>query len=1140
MSQHKTASSPALVIKAVATALGTAAIVGYLPSAFAAEAQQEQAGADDAVLEEVQVTGSRIRSTTDYTTAVPTTVIDVATMENAGIVNVGDVLALTPSNVSAFTPTTTGMSSFNTGAYVPDLRGLNPFFGSRTLTLIDGQRPVATSTIDSFDLNLIPTALVQRIDSVTGGGSASYGSGAVAGAINIILNHQLEGGKLDVDTSAAMSDNDAQSNHIGFAYGANLFGGRAHAVIGAEYQKQEAARCMDSGRSWCSDNLGPYQTSTISASGFGNASTAIQSVGYGLTQNVNSNGVLAPAIFNTSTFAGYTLTTRDFFSSNAAGNGRQAFNPNSSIYLGNAPGGDGTLVNQYTNLITSVKRKLITGLFSFDVTDNIKSTLDLSWGKVNALNPQSNFQINTGTIIGFDNPYLQAVTGQNATQLRNAANASAATAGQTNSPGYTLAKDFNSQIPDVQFNDTEVKQAQLGVLGLIPGTTWSWDAHAIYGKTDNVQGSNHEPTVLQFSMALDATAGGCRVSQGTLASAYTSAQGGYQNGGAGVFGGAVGAGTGLPLWARVFDSVRNGVDIVSPVTGLTESQTLALFASRCQPLNPFGTAAIPANAANYATGPLSLKLQQESTAFNLNTSGEFFDGVGAGPFSVAVGYDYRRQKTQNDFRSCPGARNTLGNANLTAEQRECLGIATDFAYQFGNDYGGSSTFNEVYAEVNLPLLRDAPGAKLLGVNLAGRETWYNNTADYGVNIVPGTKNTGSLATYKAALVWEPIESIRFRGSQSHDSRAPNPRDLYYSQTFVPGGPFGNFCFSGNFQRSSPVCFVNLVGNVNLKPETSDTTALGLVFTPTQLPGFSASADWYNIKLKDAIQGGGLAGLFRCAGGGSCETATFNSYYYNPATPAPGSPRGSSPTPVAGWLTGEAAYRLGDVTNIIQDNEPAYNGGISKASGVDFSVTYSTDLADGSKISVRSLTSLVTKQLVQNDKGGVVTNAKNAIGSTPFLANFQSAAKLRGNLFVTWTKGEFNLTPNMSWIAPGKISNTALSCDAADFAATGTLCNWLANGYYGGPGQTPEQLAASQAGYTLLPQGQDNRIGSYFLFGLNSSYNFKNVPGVKGLQLWGQINNLMDRDPPFVQSTTTAAAFYDQLGRTYRLGVRMSF
>ncbi|MEJ0099394.1 MAG: TonB-dependent receptor plug domain-containing protein [Pseudomonadota bacterium] len=245
----------------VAAILGTGALIAYLPLVSA-----EEAKSDDTVLDEVQVTGSRIKHTTDYTTAVPTTVIDVKTMEDAGVVNVGDVLALTPSNISAFTPTTTGGSSFNTGAYVPDLRGLNPFFGSRTLTLIDTQRPVSTSTLDSFDLNMIPSALVQRIDSVTGGGSASYGSGAVAGAINIILNHQLEGGKFDIDHYAAIPENDAKSDHLALAYGHGLFDNRFHFVLGGEYQKSGAASCMESAREWCARSYGPYQTSTVLAS----------------------------------------------------------------------------------------------------------------------------------------------------------------------------------------------------------------------------------------------------------------------------------------------------------------------------------------------------------------------------------------------------------------------------------------------------------------------------------------------------------------------------------------------------------------------------------------------------------------------------------------------------------------------------------------------------------------------------------------------------------------------------------------------------------------------------------------------------------------------------------------------------------
>ncbi len=1134
----------------VIATLGSAALLGWSSQAFSAD-DASKGDTQSTELEEVTVTGSRIRRTTDYTTAVPTTVIDEQAMEAAGVVNVGDILALTPSNVSAFTPATTGMSSFNTGAYVPDLRGLNPFFGSRTLTLIDGQRPVATSTLDSFDLNLIPTALVERVDSVTGGASASYGSGAVAGALNILLNHRLDGGRVDVDTYATMPGGDARSQHVSLAFGHDLFNDRVHFVLGAEYQKQDPARCMTSHRQWCLANRGPYQTSTISAEGLGTSTTAFQEIGTGLTNNVNSNGVFAPMVFAPGFAFQYNTTTHDFSSSNGSGTGTQAFTPNSSQFLGSAPGGDGTLVNQYANLMTSVNRKVATALFSADITDSLKATLDITWGKVKALNPLSNFQITTGTIIGFDNPYLQAVTGKTATQLRNDAQALAAIAaanGQTgfgiaDSPGYALSKDWNSQIPDVQFNDTTVKQAQLGFEGRLPGS-WTWDAHAIYGKTDNVQGSYHEPTVLEFSMALDATATGCRVDQG-LSAAYTSALTAYNGGGGGFFG--FGAGSGLPTWAKLYNGATNGIDIVSPVTGLTASQSLALFASRCQPINPFGTGPINADARDYATGPLSLALQQESAAFNLNTSGELFGGVGAGAFSVALGYDYRRQKTQNDFASCPGARNTLGNANLTDEQRECLAIATDFAYQFGNDYGGVSTFHEVYAELDLPLLRGRPGAQLLGMNIAGRNTWYENKADYGVNIVPGTKNSGSLATWKATMVYDPVPGIRFRGSHSRDSRAPNPRDLYYSQTFVPGGPFGGFCFAADFSTSSPVCFVNLVGNVDLKPETSKTTALGFVFTPDQVPGFEASVDWFHVKLKDAIQGGGLSNLFGCIAGGSCDALTFNSYYYDPTPPAPFTPRGVSPTPVSGWVTGEEAYRLGNVANIVGDDEPAYNGGVTEENGFDFSISYSKDLPDGSKLSIRSLTTLVTKQLVQNDKNGAVTNALNAIGGLGlFLPNYNAAAHIRGNVYVTWTKGNYTLTPNVSWIGAGKLSNTALGCATADFSNTDSLCNWLANGYYAsghpvghplaGQPQTADEAAAQLKGYTLLPDGVKNKVPSYAIFGLNASYKFDD-----NLQLWAQVNNLLDKAPPFLNSTGPAgAAYFDLLGRAYRVGFRMKF
>src|SRR5581483_8419421 len=119
--------------------------------------------------------------------------------ENMGMVNIGETLQLTPANASTFTPANTGNSPYFIGAYIPDLRGLNPYFGSRTLTLVDGQRFVQTEQGDQIDLNFIPQILVDRIDVVTGGAAVVNVSGPTAVVKNIFPNSSLGGGKITVN-----------------------------------------------------------------------------------------------------------------------------------------------------------------------------------------------------------------------------------------------------------------------------------------------------------------------------------------------------------------------------------------------------------------------------------------------------------------------------------------------------------------------------------------------------------------------------------------------------------------------------------------------------------------------------------------------------------------------------------------------------------------------------------------------------------------------------------------------------------------------------------------------------------------------------------------------------------------------------
>src|SRR5665213_4489580 len=154
-------------------------------------------------------------------------------------------------------------------------------------------------------------------------------------------------------------------------------------------------------------------------------------------------------------------------------------------------------------------------------------------------------------------------------------------------------------------------------------------------------------------MALDAVAGAggaatCRVTgAGGLAGAATSALSAYGGGGLN--------GLALPTYVQVYNAINaGGGNPTSPVSGLSELQTLQLFSQGCQPLNPFGNQPLSATTANYAINPLALQLQQTLSSFNVNATGEFWKGFGAGAFSAAVGYEWHREITNNQFATCSG------------------------------------------------------------------------------------------------------------------------------------------------------------------------------------------------------------------------------------------------------------------------------------------------------------------------------------------------------------------------------------------------------------------------------------------------------------------------------------------------------
>lgn len=172
--------------KAVRLAIAFGAVSAFAGSAVAQQAQQEDE--ESAKVERIEVTGSRLKRT-DMEGALPVTVIDRTELNASGDISVSDFLRDTNFNSFGSYQSSSG-SSFS-GATQVSLRGLG---AGRTLILVDGRRtPTSPITGGGQDLNSIPMAAVERIEILTDGASAVYGSDAIAGVINIITRKDFEG-----------------------------------------------------------------------------------------------------------------------------------------------------------------------------------------------------------------------------------------------------------------------------------------------------------------------------------------------------------------------------------------------------------------------------------------------------------------------------------------------------------------------------------------------------------------------------------------------------------------------------------------------------------------------------------------------------------------------------------------------------------------------------------------------------------------------------------------------------------------------------------------------------------------------------------------------------------------------------------
>src|SRR4249919_3641966 len=221
---------------------GTAALLAN-SQAFAQEQEQDAA---EKPMEEVVVTGSRIIST-NLDSPSPVQTISSEDIAKTGVVNLQEILLKNPTfGTPTLSRTNSNFLTSGAGVSTVDLRNLGV---DRTLTLVNGRRFVSgLPGSAAVDYNTIPAQFIERVDVLTGGASAVYGSDAVAGVVNIILKKNFEGVAFDGQYGeSAQSDN--QETQFGVTFGTNTEDGRGNVMAHIGYTKQGSVMSADRERS---------------------------------------------------------------------------------------------------------------------------------------------------------------------------------------------------------------------------------------------------------------------------------------------------------------------------------------------------------------------------------------------------------------------------------------------------------------------------------------------------------------------------------------------------------------------------------------------------------------------------------------------------------------------------------------------------------------------------------------------------------------------------------------------------------------------------------------------------------------------------------------------------------------------------
>lgn len=439
-------------------------------------------------LEGVTVTGSLIQAhSRGEASSSPLATIDIGQITAAGQVSLDSAIGRMPQFAAAQGQSEVGdvqgATGFQGGQSYADLRGLG---AQRTLVLLDGQRLVPTNPNGAVDLNLIPMALLENVDVITGGASATYGSDAVAGVVNFRLHQDFQGIQLSAQTGGSTKGG-GQENSASILMGSKFADDKGNAVIDIEYNRRNAITGAD--RTFFSDPVNFNRAVPRAPEGIFSAGELGGNIPVSAVNSILSGYPGTTPIAGTGNYGGYIGVNGDgtLFTTRAPGNCVQNYKGPIGQIPGLAISPNCTTIENYLGKYFFVQvpsRRL--NLFSkvtYNINENLQAYAQVNFMTSTATDNNGPAFAGPGKFVYVpqNNPF---VTG-NAALMSLLNSRTTSTSGGAPGTGplemEAWLTGFGPRIERFRYNNY---QLTAGLNGWFGWSSWKWNVFASYGQTD--------------------------------------------------------------------------------------------------------------------------------------------------------------------------------------------------------------------------------------------------------------------------------------------------------------------------------------------------------------------------------------------------------------------------------------------------------------------------------------------------------------------------------------------------------------------------------------------------------------------------------------------------------------------------------